>query len=67
MPEMGGVELYEKLQELNPDIRMVLITGYPLDEEWETLLDQVSVAWIQKPLDMNSLSKIVWEALHREG
>ena len=66
MPEMGGVELYRMLHNLDPGIRMVLITGYPLDEESGKLLEQSSVSWAQKPVNMNSLSKIVWEALHRE-
>ncbi|MBE9478589.1 MAG: PAS domain S-box protein [Chloroflexi bacterium] len=66
MPEMGGVELYKVLHNLDPGIRMVLITGYPLDEEGGKLLEQASVSWVQKPINMNSLSKIVWEALHRE-
>ena len=38
MPGMGGRETFEKLRELNPDVRVILSTGYSADERTRELL-----------------------------
>ena len=44
MPEMGGVALYGILKEKYPDVKMVVMTGYPLAEKGKDLLEQGIVA-----------------------
>jgi signal transduction histidine kinase/CheY-like chemotaxis protein len=63
MPEMGGVALYEQLKRRHPDVRMVVMTGYPLAEEGKELLEQGIVAWVQKPLDVETLAQTLRSVL----
>jgi PAS domain S-box-containing protein len=49
MPEMGGVALYHALQEQHPDVKVLFITGHPLDENSQALLEKGKVHWVQKP------------------
>lgn len=63
MPQMGGVELYQELREQKPDVRLAIMTGYPLDDGGKTLLEQGIVAWIQKPFSIPDISQKVREAL----
>lgn len=63
MPEMSGSKLYTKLQKVKPDIKMVIITGYPFEEQDRELLGQGSVAWIQKPFVMEQIASAIREAL----
>jgi GAF domain-containing protein/CheY-like chemotaxis protein len=52
MPEMGGVALYHALRAKKPEIKMLLITGHPLDPEDQTLLEEGQVHWMQKPFNV---------------
>ncbi|NIM93048.1 MAG: response regulator [Anaerolineales bacterium] len=63
MPEMGGVALYEVLKKRYPDVKMVVMTGYPLAERGKDLLEQGIVAWLQKPLDSDTLAKTLRRVL----
>lgn len=63
MPAMSGSKLYTKLREVKPDIKMVIITGYPFEEQDRALLSQGIVAWIQKPFVMEQIASAIREAL----
>lgn len=66
MPQMGGAELFTALQEIDPDVKMILLTGYPLGDEGKDLLEKGIVAWVHKPLDMQTLSLLVQNALRQK-
>jgi PAS domain S-box-containing protein len=63
MPEMGGVALHAALKERHPGVKMVVMTGYPLAEGGKDLLEQGIVAWLQKPLDGETLGKAMRKIL----
>lgn len=56
MPEMGGVQLYRNLSARDPQLKMIVMTGYPLEEEGRDLLEQGIVEWIRKPFSPDALS-----------
>ena len=49
MPHMGGVKLYHALREIWPHVKVLFITGHPLQEENQALLESGNVNWLQKP------------------
>jgi two-component system, cell cycle sensor histidine kinase and response regulator CckA len=49
MPEMGGMELLRTLQTIQPSTKMILCTGYPLQEADKESLRQRVIPWLQKP------------------
>lgn len=55
MPQLTGYELYERLQGDFPNVRLLLMTGYPLDEDPGMLHDSGVRHWIQKPFTMKEL------------
>jgi PAS domain S-box-containing protein len=59
MPEMGGQELYKTLRAKYPDIKVVLMTGYPLGKGTGELLDHSRVTWVQKPLSADEIATTV--------
>lgn len=63
MPEMGGVALARVLRERNPGVKIVALTGYPLEAEAKGLLSQGIVEWLDKPLSIEELAKTVNRAL----
>ncbi len=59
MPEMGGMELCQKLKEIDPDVKIVALSGYPLLQEDETLMKECFDKWIQKPFNVKDLAETV--------
>jgi signal transduction histidine kinase len=52
MPGMGGLMLYSVLREREPNLRMLFITGHPMELENQTLLEESRLNWLQKPFSM---------------
>jgi CheY-like chemotaxis protein len=63
MPEMGGVILAQSLQAKYPAIKVIALTGYPLEAESKELLDQGIVDWLQKPLNRYQLAQTIRRSL----
>ena len=57
MPEMDGVRLFHLLREINSDVKMIIMTGYPLGEAEKNFLTQGPLDWLQKPLDLTQLAQ----------
>ena len=66
MPEMGGKALYETVRDRYPNVRMVIMTGYPRIRGTRELLEYGRVNWIQKPIGAKELAEAVQEALGKD-
>ena len=62
MPQMGGVELAQKLRSLRPSIKVLMTSGYS-DYTSRPDSSESSFAFIQKPLSPDSLAHKVREVL----
>ncbi|HEX9923294.1 MAG TPA: GAF domain-containing protein [Anaerolineae bacterium] len=67
MPELGGLALAEALLERDKGIKVVALTGYPLDRKAKTLLSQGIVDWLQKPLRYSQLADVVSRFMNPAG
>lgn len=67
MPEMGGVELCEALQRIRPDVKMMIISGYPLETRGKELLQKGIIDWVQKPFTVTDLANKVRACLSQTG
>lgn len=56
MPNIGGMALYTALKEKYPKARMLIMTGYPLDENQKMMLKKGKIGWIQKPFSTEQLA-----------
>jgi two-component system cell cycle sensor histidine kinase/response regulator CckA len=65
MPEMGGGETYDRLKQINPDIRVLLASGYSIDEQAKRILARGCDGFIQKPFTVKGLSRRVREILEK--
>jgi two-component system cell cycle sensor histidine kinase/response regulator CckA len=59
MPNMKGGEVFDRLKKINPNIRVLLSSGYSIDGEASQILERGCSGFIQKPFDMNQLSKSI--------
>jgi PAS domain S-box-containing protein len=66
MPKMGGAEVYEKLREMNPEVKVLLSSGYSLNSQAKDIMRNGCNGFIQKPYNMKLLSEKVREILNKK-
>jgi CheY-like chemotaxis protein len=57
MPMMGGRETFAALRQINPDVRALIATGYSLDGDAQSVLDEGAMGFVQKPFGRSELTK----------
>jgi PAS domain S-box-containing protein len=65
MPVMDGGETYDKLKEINPDIKVLLSSGYGINGQATEIMDRGCNGFIQKPFNMRALSKKIGDILDK--
>jgi DNA-binding NtrC family response regulator len=63
MPIMDGAETFFALRNINPQVKVLLFSGYSNDEKVDLMLDNGAVGFLQKPFDLNTLSNVLKKAL----
>ncbi len=59
MPQMGGEETFAQLKAINPDVLVLLSSGYAMNGKAERILKKGCCGFIQKPFDIRRLAKKV--------
>ncbi|MBM4349233.1 MAG: response regulator [Deltaproteobacteria bacterium] len=57
MPQMGGGEVYDRLREISPEVKVLLSSGYSIDGEASKIMARGCNGFIQKPFDIMQLSQ----------
>ncbi len=64
MPVMNGRDCFSALQQVNPDVRVILSSGY-LDKNDLAQMEALGLrGFISKPFGISALSKIIHDVLH---
>jgi two-component system cell cycle sensor histidine kinase/response regulator CckA len=66
MPNMGGGETYDRMKEINQDVKVLLSSGYSVDSEANDILQRGCDGFIQKPFTVKGLSETIREILDRK-
>jgi PAS domain S-box-containing protein len=66
MPNMGGGEAYDRIKEINPDVKVLLSSGFSIDGEAKAILKRGCKGFIQKPFRMDELSGKIREILDKK-
>jgi CheY-like chemotaxis protein len=56
MPGMGGGEVFERLKEIDTNVKVLLSSGYSINGQAAEILDRGCDGFIQKPFKLNELS-----------
>ena len=64
MPGINGPQVLKMLKEINPDVKVILSSGYSMQGEVQKVMESGCVAFIQKPYNILELSSIVQQVLH---
>ena len=63
MPKLDGRGTYLALRELDPEVRVLLMTGYALNEEAQEILDLGVRGFLAKPFRLGDLSEALTQLL----
>jgi len=63
MPKMSGRETFDGLKAINPEVRVLLSSGYSLNEQSQEMADRGCAGFIQKPFSITVLSQKLREIL----
>lgn len=63
MPGVGGGEVFDRLKELDPDVKVLLSSGYSINGHAKDILSKGCSGFIQKPYTMGELNRKVREVL----
>jgi len=66
MPEMDGEDAYRELRKIDPDVRVLVASGYDDQSKVKPLLDAGVDGFIQKPFRLPDLSKAVRDVLDKD-
>ncbi len=66
MPEMSGAETFERLKHIDPDVRVLLSSGYSRRGQAEEILERGCRGFIQKPFRIEELSRKIKAVLGNE-
>ena len=61
MAGINGVKTFEGVRKLRPDVPVVMVTGYSVEELVKEAIDKGAYACIYKPLDMEKIMRIIKE------
>ena len=67
MPKMSGRETYQRLQSLDPEVLVLLSSGYSMNGEASELMELGCDGFIQKPFNLKKLSLKIREVLDKEN
>ncbi len=63
MPVMDGRDTFIAMQQINPDVRVILCSGYSLDDRVHSILEEGKIGFVGKPFTVRELSERVDEFL----
>ena len=63
MPKLSGRDTFIAMREINAEIKALLLSGYAINSEAQSILDEGVLGFLQKPFQAAALSEKVAEAL----
>jgi signal transduction histidine kinase/CheY-like chemotaxis protein len=63
MPGMGGGETFDRLKEINPEVKVLLSSGYSINGQATKIIRRGCDGFIQKPFNMNQLAEKIQKIL----
>jgi CheY-like chemotaxis protein len=65
MPDMSGRETYQQLQQIDPQVKVLLYSGHSMDEDVHLVLEKGALGFIQKPYRIANLSQKIADLLQK--
>ena len=64
MPMMDGIEAFKKISKIDPDAKMVFITGKPIEDKITKMyIDKGAIGFLKKPIDIKKILSYIQNIL----
>lgn len=63
MPNMGGHDCFVEIRKINPEAKVIIASGYALNDDAKKIIDKGALVFLQKPFDLTRLSDAVSDAI----
>ena len=67
MPRMSGGKVYDRLKIMNPEVKVLLSSGYSIESQASEILEKGCNGFIQKPFDIGMLNQTLRKILDENG
>ena len=67
MPEMSGIAMLQAMQERGLAVKVVMLTGHPVEKELENLRMQGMADWLSKPPSLEQLAQVIAVTLGKKS
>jgi len=66
MPNLGGRDCFRRIKAMNPDVRVLLASGFSMDGAVQEIMNEGITGFLQKPFRLDQLSHAVEKAMDRD-
>ena len=66
MPEMGGGEVLDEMKKINPEVKVLLSSGYSLNGQASRIINRGCVGFIQKPFTFRDISNQLHKIIDKQ-
>lgn len=66
MPEKDGVDILAEMKSISPDLPVIMMSGYSVDERRNKAMDLGAITCLKKPFEMDDVREIVKSAIGKE-
>ena len=63
MPEMNGKECFKELRKINPNVKVILASGFSKDEDIDEMKNLGLASFVRKPFHTAALSRLILEVM----
>ncbi|HOC91546.1 MAG TPA: PAS domain-containing protein [bacterium] len=63
MPEVDGVETFRLLRAINPDVKVIVCSGYSIDRSASRVINDGALGFLQKPFENAALISMIADVL----
>ena len=63
MPDINGGEVFDQLVDIDPHVKVLLSSGYTIEDQAAAILERGCNGFIQKPYEMEQLNRSIREVL----
>jgi len=64
LPDMNGMEVYQHINKENPKVRVVMMTGFRIEQVLAEVIEKGNVEILRKPFNMMRIEEILKEVEH---
>lgn len=66
MPQQDGIKILKEIKRISPQLPVVMMSGFSIDEKCEQSLQLGALSFLKKPIELEDVRRIIKEATGKE-